>query len=114
MASNVARRTDTVSNISHGCTTQGEMDLVSTNVFANGLGVARHSDKTDQHTIPTKTLDGYDEDGVPQYSYPCLPHRGSLSSSASTVYVNGRLIGRKGDRCDTGTVSQGSGDVFAD
>lgn len=114
MASNVARRTDTVGNISHGCTTTGEMDLVSSNVFANGLAVARNGDKTDLHDIPTQQLDGYDEDGNPIYSYPCLPHRGSLTASATTVYVNGKLIGRKDDSCDTGTVTTGSENVFAD
>ena len=43
-----------------------------------------------------------------------MPHGGVLASGSSTVFANGRQIGRIGDPVDCGsTVASGSGDVFA-
>ena len=67
----------------------------SPNVFANFLPVVRQGDAFAVHC--TK---------------PC--HQGVLASGSSTVYVNGKQIGRIGDRVScTDQVASGSNNVFA-
>lgn len=64
----------------------------SPNVFANGLAVHRQGDAWDIHGN----------------------HGGVLSSGSSTVFVNGKELGRVGDPISCGTtVATGSPDVFA-
>jgi len=78
----------------HGCWPSRPNSEWSTNVFVNGRGVHRQGDGWQVHCCP-----------------PC--HAGNLASGSSTVYVNGKQMGRIGDPVDCGSfVQTGSGDVF--
>jgi len=71
-------------------------DVCSGNVFANGIGIVRESDAVESHTIPG-----------------CSSHAPGLSSFSSTVKINGKGAGRKGDTYGCGAlITSGSGDVI--
>ena len=70
-------------------------DACSSNVFVNGIGIVRESDSVQSHTFPG-----------------CASHAPGLSSFSSTVKVNGKGAGRKGDTYDCGAkITSGSADV---
>lgn len=73
----------------------------SPDVFVNSKPAHRQSDSWDTHCC----------------THPDMPHgchNGVLASGSSTVYVNGRQLGRIGDPVSCGsTVATGSGNVFA-
>ena len=82
----------------HGCWPPRPSSGASPNVFANGIAVHRQGDGWAAHTCP---------------SIPETP-ASVLASGSSTVFVNGRQIGRIGDPVACGSsVAAGSGDVFA-
>ena len=84
----------------HGCNTTTTVTGPSTDVFCNSLGVERKTDPTASHDI-TSGLD-------------CVAHTSSISGgSAKKVFVNGKLIARIGDACDSGNITGGSTNVFA-
>jgi uncharacterized Zn-binding protein involved in type VI secretion len=67
-------------------------------VYANGIAVHRQGDAWAAHTCPT----------IPE------THDSVLAAGSSSVYVNGKQIGRIGDPVACGSsVATGSGDVFA-
>jgi uncharacterized Zn-binding protein involved in type VI secretion len=67
-------------------------------VFVNGIAVHRQGDAWASHTCPT----------IPE------THASVLAAGSSSVYVNGRQIGRIGDPVACGSqVATGSPDVFA-
>lgn len=69
----------------------------SPDVYANGIAVHRQGDSWAVHC-----------NSIP------VCHGGSLASGSSTVYVNGKQIGRIGDPVDCGSsAASGSPDVFA-
>jgi len=69
----------------------------SGDVFVNSIAVHRQGDSWAPHACPSSP-----------------PHGATLSSGSSTVYVNGKQIGRIGDPISCGSsVAVGSGDVFA-
>ncbi|MEN3793411.1 PAAR domain-containing protein [Fulvimarina sp. MAC3] len=71
----------------------------SPDVFVNKLAVMRVGDSYAPHACA-----------------PCPqpPHPRALAEGSSTVFVNGRPIGRIGDAIDCGgSAASGSGDVFA-
>lgn len=85
----VARQNDQF-NTGHRSPPQSSLTGPSQDVFANGLGVERQGD-------------------------PSVPHRHvvNIVSGSDTVFVNSKPIARVGDKIDSGTIIQGSPDVFA-
>ena len=75
----------------------GNIITGSTNVFCNGLPIARVSDKT-------------------QESDPCGPGSGSVGIGSSTVFCNGRPVARLTDEIHPhhgyATITSASGNVF--
>ena len=71
-------------------------DACSSNVFVNGIGVVRESDAVQSHTFPG-----------------CSTHAPGLTSFSSTVKINGKGAGRKGDTYECGAkITSGSSDVM--
>ena len=71
----------------------------SSNVFANGRGVARRGDSCTPHLLPGS---------------PCPTHSATISGGSGSVFVNGRPMARVGDAYGGCTsIAQGSGSVFA-
>ena len=68
-------------------------------VFANGILIARITDKTVSHAFPPKP--------------PCTPHVAAVNAGSNSVYVHGLKIARDTDSADLGTITNGSGNVFA-
>ena len=69
----------------------------SGDVFVNGIAVHRQGDSWAVHCDPSPSC-----------------HAGTLAAGSSTVFVNGKQIGRVGDPVDCGSsVATGSGNVFA-
>jgi uncharacterized Zn-binding protein involved in type VI secretion len=86
-------------------TTQAS-DAGSGNVFVNNIGVVRDGDVMVSHP-----------DGNPCVGGP-VNHAPALSTFSSNVFVNGKAIGRIGDKYDSDghfdhTITSGSGNVFA-
>jgi uncharacterized Zn-binding protein involved in type VI secretion len=54
---------------------------------------------TEVHTVPA---------GI-----ACVPHQVPLTKFSSTVFVNGKGVGRKGDEYSGHTITSGSSNVFA-
>lgn len=80
----------------HGCWPPRPNNEASSNVFVNGIGAHREGDSYEVHCC-----DGNCHDSV-------------LASGSSSVYVNGKQLGRIGDLVACGsTVAEGSGSVFA-
>ena len=87
----------------HGCDTTTTVTGPSTDVFCNSKGVERKGDPTAAHTI--------ENSATPPV---CVSHLGAvINAGSSTVFVNGKAIARIGDSCDSGAITEGSGDVFA-
>jgi uncharacterized Zn-binding protein involved in type VI secretion len=81
-------------------------DAGSGNVFINGIGAVREGDVMKTHP-----------DGVPCVSSP-VNHAPALSTFSPNVFVNGKALGRLGDKYDADghmdhTISSGSPNVFA-
>ena len=82
----------------HGCWPPRPSTGASPNVYANGIAVHRQGDAWAPHTCPS----------IPE------THGGVLAAGSSSVYVNGKQIGRIRDPVACGSsVAAGSGDVFA-
>ena len=95
----VARIGDIV-NSGHACDTVTTILSGSTNVFVEGVGVARSTDPLSPHTILAGTV--------------CVPHPGTVvNRGSSTVFVNGLSIARVGDSADLGNITSGASTVFA-
>ena len=98
----VTRDGDTTTT-GHGCHTTTTVTGPSTDVFCNSKGVERKGDPTAAHTI--------ENSATPPV---CVSHLGAvINAGSSTVFVNGKAIARIGDSCDSGAITEGSGDVFA-
>lgn len=70
----------------------------SSDVFINGIPAHRQGDGWASHTCPD----------IPE------THGGNLASGSSTVYVNGKQLGRIGDPVTWGSsVATGSSNVYA-
>lgn len=82
----------------HGCWPPRPSSEASPNVFVNSIAAHRQYDGWASHCCPS----------IPE----C--HASVLAAGSSTVYVNGRQLGRIGDPVACGSkVATGSGDVFA-
>jgi len=99
MGQRVARLGDPVAT-GHGCTSVTTISgPCSPNVKVNGIKVARQTDILVPHTI-----------GTPPN---CVSHGSAVNLGSATVKVNGLPIARKTDSADLGTITNGSGNVFA-
>ena len=96
----VARKsgTDSIST-GHGCDATTVTDQGSSDVLVNSIGAVRAGDLCQTHLILVGDS--------------CVPHTVSLTSYSSTVFVNGKGIGRQGDQYSGHTLTSGSGNVFA-
>ena len=95
----VSRQGDSLST-GHICT--GTTTLATpgqSTVRANGILIARVSDKTVSHPFPPNP--------------PCAPHVASVNAGSSTVFVAGKAIARIGDSADAGAMTGGSSNIFA-
>jgi len=86
-------------------TTQAS-DAGSSDVFVNNIGVVRDGDIMVSHP-----------DGNPCVGSP-VNHAPALSTFSSSVFVNGKALGRVGDKYDSDghydhTITSGSSNVFA-
>lgn len=80
----------------HGCFPPRPSTSASSNVFVNNIKVHRQGDSWDTHCCGSSC------------------HPSNLAAGSSTVYVNGKQIGRIGDPVACGSaVAVGSGNVFA-
>jgi uncharacterized Zn-binding protein involved in type VI secretion len=96
----VARKsgTDSIST-GHGCDATTVTDQGSSDVNVNSIGAVRAGDLCQVHLIPAGSS--------------CVPHTVPLTSFSSTVFVNGKGVGRQGDQYSGHTLTSGSGNVFA-
>ena len=91
-----------VSRIGDPCTGHGAFPprpstSGSSNVFINGIGAVIEGSSYATHCDPSPSC-----------------HASELKSGSSTVYVNGKALGRVGDPVACGSVvAAGSGNVFA-
>ena len=82
----------------HGCWPPRPSNGASPDVFVNGIAAHRQGDGWAAHTCPA----------IPQ------THASTLGSGSSSVFANGKQIGRIGDPVACGSsVAVGSEDVFA-
>ena len=82
----------------HGCWPPRPSTGASPNVFVNGIAVHRQGDAWAAHTCPA----------IPE------THASILAAGSSSVYVNGKQVGRIGDPVACGSaVASGSPNVFA-
>ena len=57
--------------------------------------------------------------GAPTVAHPfppvpiCAPHVANLNAGSSSVFINGKAVGRVGDSADAGQMTSGSPNVFA-
>ena len=85
------------SGTGHGCFPPRNSTSGSPNVLVNGKPAHRQGDGWAAHGCSV-----------------CAPHGGSLASGSSSVYANGKQLGRIGDPVNCGSsVATGSGNVFA-
>lgn len=74
-------------------------DECSGDVFVNNIGVSRQGDNNDSHLLP---------------GAPCPSHTAPITTGSTTVFANGKGVGRIGDAITGCTaVATGSADVFA-
>jgi uncharacterized Zn-binding protein involved in type VI secretion len=79
-----------------GSPTTQATDVGSDDVIVNGIGAVRESDAMNTHPGPG-----------------CSPHAPTLSTFSSTVYVNGKRVGRLGDAYNGHVITSASSDVIA-
>ena len=95
----VSRHTDTLST-GHICTSTTTLDTPGqSQVFANGLLVARVSDPTVPHPNPPAP--------------PCPDHVANVNAGSPDVFCHGLKVARKDDSADAGVMTKGSRNVFA-
>lgn len=95
----VSRKADSLST-GHGC--DGTTILATPaqgTVYANGRLVARITDKTIVHAIPSGPA--------------CVPHTEQVRAGSGTVYTEGLKTARIGDAADGGNMTSGSPNVYA-
>lgn len=83
----------------HPCDASSTIAEGSPDVFANGIAVSRVGDRSAVHDILSGAV--------------CVPHAAPIASGSGTVFVNGIALARVGDAIDAGSITGGSGDVFA-
>ena len=111
----VARKTDTCTT-GHSCDTVTKLNFGQSTVFAEGQLVARITDPTISHNIPTRTRTGTDEEGNPIYTFPCKPHVGTVRTGNGTVYAENKLITFLGETvsCNNGEITSSASTVYVE
>ena len=95
----VSRKGDSLST-GHICTSTTTLDKPGQGTcFANSILIARVSDPTVSHPFPP----------LP----PCAPHVANVNAGSPNVFVEGLAVARIGDSADSGNMTSGSGNVFA-
>ena len=95
----VSRKGDSLST-GHICTSTTTLDTPGqVTCFANSILIARVSDPTVSHPFPP----------LP----PCAPHVANVNAGSPNVFVEGLAVARIGDSADSGNMTSGSGNVFA-
>ena len=95
----VSRKGDSLST-GHICTSTTTLDTPGQGTcFANSILIARVSDPTVSHPFPP----------LP----PCAPHVANVNAGSPNVFVEGLAVARIGDSADAGSMTSGSGNVFA-
>ena len=89
----------------HKCDTTAPVLASQFQVHAEGKPILRKGDRVAPHVIKNPSF--------PPSLPPCIPHQAKLTGGSSTVFVNGRPIGRRGDRADFGAMIQAASTVFA-
>lgn len=83
----------------HACDGSSTIAGGSGDVFANGIGVSRLGDMSTTHAILV--------------GLACVPHAVPIASASGSVFINGIACARVGDAIDAGSITGGSGNVFA-
>ena len=95
----VSRKGDQLST-GHACTGTTTLNTPGqSTVFANSILIARVTDPTVSHPFPP----------LP----PCAPHVANVNVGSPNVFVEGLSVARIGDSTDSGAMTSGSGNVFA-
>ncbi len=95
----VSRKGDSLST-GHICASTTTLDTPGQGTcFANSILIARVSDPTVSHPFPP----------LP----PCAPHVANVNAGSPNVFVEGLAVARIGDSADSGNMTSGSGNVFA-
>ena len=95
----VSRKGDSLST-GHICASTTILDTPGQGTcFANSILIARVSDPTVSHPFPP----------LP----PCAPHVANVNAGSPNVFVEGLAVARIGDSADSGNMTSGSGNVFA-
>ena len=95
----VSRKGDSLST-GHICTSTTTLDTPGQGTcFANSILIARVSDPTVSHPFPP----------LP----PCAPHVANVNAGSPNVFVEGLAVARICDSADSGNMTSGSGNVFA-
>ena len=106
----VSGRGDTVAT-GHLCDTTTTIGVGSPNVFVNGKPVAFRGAAISPHSIESQR--GVQPPGPPSNPSTCIPHTTTVKAGSGTVRVNGVGVARIGDAADDGSITGGSGNVFA-
>ena len=95
----VSRKGDSLST-GHICTSTTTLDTPGQGTcFANSILIARVSDPTVSHPFPP----------LP----PCAPHVANVNVGSPNVFAESLAVARIGDSADSGNMTSGSGNVFA-
>ena len=95
----VSRKGDSLST-GHICASTTTLDTPGQGTcFANSILIARVSDPTVPHPNPPAP--------------PCPDHVANVNAGSPNVYVEGLAVARIGDSTDSGALTTGSGNVFA-
>ena len=95
----VSRKGDSLST-GHICASTTVLDTPGQGTcFANSILIARVSDPTVSHPFPP----------LP----PCAPHVANVNVGSPNVFVESLAVARIGDSADSGNMTSGSGNVFA-
>ena len=95
----VSRKGDSLTT-GHICTSTTTLDTPGQGTcFANSILIARVSDPTVPHPNPP--------------SPPCPDHVANVNAVSPNVFVVGIAVARIGDSADSGAMTSGSGNVFA-
>ena len=95
----VSRKGDSLTT-GHICTSTTTLDTPGqSTVFANSILVARIGDPTVSHPNPPNP--------------PCPDHVANVNVGSPNVFVESLAVARIGDSADSGNMTSGSGNVFA-
>ena len=106
----VARKTDTCTT-GHSCDTTTTLNVGQGTVYAENLLIARITDPTVSHDVPTPVPDG--EGGT---TIVCLPHTGAVTSANSTVFAEYKLVTRINEsvNCNNGKITSSASTVHSE